>query len=65
MGVLAVVGLTVAALLVEPWWTLAVITIVYLGLIPLGISVYLKVRRQARRSAIPVPGAAAPEVGDA
>ncbi|MFC0684717.1 CDP-alcohol phosphatidyltransferase family protein [Novosphingobium clariflavum] len=65
LGVLAVVGLTVAALLVEPWWTLAVITIVYLGLIPLGISVYLKVRRQARRSAIPVPGAAAPEVGDA
>lgn len=65
LGVLAVVGLTVAALLVEPWWTLAVITIVYLALIPLGISVYLKVRRQARRSAIPVPGAAAPEVGDA
>lgn len=65
LGVLAVVGLTVAALLVEPWWTLAAITIVYLALIPLGISVYLKVRRQARRSAIPVPGAAAPEVGDA
>ena len=65
LGVMAVVGLTVAALLVEPWWTLAVITIVYLALIPLGMSIYFKVRRQARRSAIPVPGAAASEDGDA
>ena len=65
LGVMAVVGLTVAALLVEPWWTLAVITIVYIALIPLGMSIYFNVRRQARRLAIPVPGAAESEAGDA
>lgn len=65
LGVMAVVGLTVAALLVEPWWTLAVITIVYLALIPLGMSIYFNVRRQARRLAIPVPDAAESEAGDA
>lgn len=65
LGVMAVVGLTVAALLVEPWWTLAVITIVYLALIPIGLSAYLKVRRQAPRSAIPDPDAAPSANGDA
>lgn len=57
LGVMAVVGLTVAALLVEPWWTLAAITIVYLALIPIGISTYLKVRRRVPRTASPAQDA--------
>jgi CDP-diacylglycerol--serine O-phosphatidyltransferase len=46
LGVLALVGLTMAALLIEPWFTLAVVTIVYLLLIPVGLVTYAKVRRQ-------------------
>jgi CDP-diacylglycerol--serine O-phosphatidyltransferase len=46
LGVLALVGLTVAALLTEPWYTLAVITLVYLVLIPIGIAAYAKFRRR-------------------
>ncbi len=65
LGVMAVVGLTVAALLVEPWWTLAAITIVYLALIPIGISTYLKVRRRVPRTANPVQDAVPPTDGDA
>lgn len=65
LGVMAVVGLTVAALLVEPWWTLAAITIVYLALIPIGISTYLKVRRRVPRTANPAQDAVLPTDGDA
>ncbi|PNU06490.1 CDP-diacylglycerol--serine O-phosphatidyltransferase [Novosphingobium guangzhouense] len=46
LGVLALVGLTMAALLIEPWFTLAVVTIVYLLLIPVGLVTYTRVRRQ-------------------
>ncbi|TCM40009.1 CDP-diacylglycerol--serine O-phosphatidyltransferase [Novosphingobium sp. ST904] len=49
LGVLALVGLTVAALLTEPWFTLAVITIAYILLIPVGIASYSKVRRRVPR----------------
>lgn len=64
LGVIALVGLTMAALLTEPWFTLVVITIVYLLLIPVGLVTYAKVRRQDRASspAIPVvPGHGAPD----
>lgn len=44
--VIALVGLTVAALLTEPWLTLAALTIAYFLLIPYGIAVYRKVRRR-------------------
>lgn len=47
LGVIALVGLTVAALLTEPWLTLVVITIVYLVLLPIGWVTYAKVRRRA------------------
>lgn len=57
IGLIAVVGLTVAALLTEPWYTLAVITLGYLALIPLGIASYAKVRRRAPGQATPVPAA--------
>ena len=54
LGVLALVGLTVASLLTETWFTLAAITIVYLLLIPVGLVTYAKVRRQSPLSASPV-----------
>ena len=51
LEVIAVVGILFAALLVEPWWTLVVICVVYLALMPLGIVRYAKVRRQRERAA--------------
>jgi CDP-diacylglycerol--serine O-phosphatidyltransferase len=59
LGVIALVGLTVAALLTETWFTLAAITIVYLLLIPVGLVTYSKVRRQSPRPATPAPAAPA------
>ncbi|MCT2400594.1 CDP-alcohol phosphatidyltransferase family protein [Novosphingobium mangrovi (ex Huang et al. 2023)] len=55
LGMIAGAGLTVAALLTEPWFTLAALTIGYLLLIPLGIATYAKVRRRAPSPAIPAP----------
>ena len=42
---IAVVGLTLAALLTEPWWTLVAISVVYLALMPLGIVRYARIKR--------------------
>jgi CDP-diacylglycerol--serine O-phosphatidyltransferase len=64
IGLIAVVGLTVAALLIEPWFTLVAITIVYILLIPVALVTYGKVKRQARprNPAIPAaPGYDAPD----
>ncbi|MFT4055030.1 MAG: phosphatidylcholine/phosphatidylserine synthase [Novosphingobium sp.] len=58
LGVLALVGLTMAALLIEPWFTLAVVTIVYLLLIPVGLVTYGKVRRQGPPMPYPATPAA-------
>lgn len=58
LGVLALVGLTVAALLIEPWFTLAAVTIVYLLLIPVGLVAYSKVKRQDQSSLYPATPAA-------
>ena len=46
LEMLAVVGLVVAALLTEPWWTLVGICCVYLLLMPYGFFSYGKVKRQ-------------------
>ncbi|URD61650.1 phosphatidylcholine/phosphatidylserine synthase [Sphingomonas sp. KRR8] len=59
---LAAMALLVAALATEPWWTLLVVSLIYLVLIPLGLASYAKVRRrrasEARRaSAVPAPDA--------
>jgi CDP-diacylglycerol--serine O-phosphatidyltransferase len=43
---IGMIGLLFAALLTEPFWTLAVICIGYLALMPLGIANYAKVKRQ-------------------
>lgn len=55
LGVIALVGLTMAALLTEPWFTLAALTIGYLLLIPLGIATYAKVTRRGPFPASPAP----------
>jgi CDP-diacylglycerol---serine O-phosphatidyltransferase len=46
LEMIALAGLVVAALLIEPWRTLVVICVVYLLLIPVGLIVYARVRRQ-------------------
>lgn len=43
---IAFAGLIFAALLTEPWWTLAAISIGYLALMPYSIMRYAKIRRQ-------------------
>jgi len=58
LGVIALVGLTVAALLTEPWLTLVVLTIAYLLLIPIGWAAYAKVKR--RGAPTPYPATPAP-----
>jgi CDP-diacylglycerol--serine O-phosphatidyltransferase len=55
---IALVGLTLAALLTEPWLTLGAISLVYLLLVPYGVLSYAKVKRQratqrARQGAAP------------
>ena len=45
IAMIAATGLTVAALLTEPWWTLALICVAYLALMPLGIIRYGRVKR--------------------
>lgn len=54
LELIALTGLVVAALVTEPWWTLAGITIAYLLLIPVGLVSYSRVRRQREgRTAAP------------
>lgn len=56
LEVIALFGLTGAAMLTEPWWTLIVISLIYLGLLPVGIFLYAKVKRQrAVRPGAPEP----------
>lgn len=51
---IAGVGLLFAALLTEPWWTLAAITIGYLLLMPVGVVRYAKVKRSRAAAAAAV-----------
>ncbi|WP_222557923.1 phosphatidylcholine/phosphatidylserine synthase [Caenibius sp. WL] len=54
LEMLALAGLVFAALLTEPWWTLAVLCVGYLVLMPYGWISYARVRRQrATRIAAP------------
>lgn len=61
LGVLVLVGLTMAALLLEPWFTLVAITIAYLLLLPFGLNTYRKVRLQVPATTPAIP--AEPEHG--
>lgn len=45
---IAAAGLVFAALLTEPWWTLAILCLVYLALMPYALRSYGKVKRQRR-----------------
>ena len=63
LAMIGLTGLVFAALLTEPWWTLAVICLGYLALMPLGIVNYAKVRRQ--RAPAGGPGQAPDEPNDA
>jgi Phosphatidylserine synthase len=47
LGMIAFVGLAMAALLTEPWFTLAAITIGYILLIPMGIISYNAIKRRS------------------
>jgi CDP-diacylglycerol--serine O-phosphatidyltransferase len=48
---IALAGLLFAALLTEPWWTLALLSLGYLGLMPLAIARYAGVKRKRRTDA--------------
>lgn len=47
IALLALIGIFMAALLIEPWLTLAVLTFGYLALMPFSIVRYARVRRRA------------------
>lgn len=57
LGVIALVGLTMAALLTEPWFTLAALSLAYLALIPLGLAFYARFRRRGTEPAERATGA--------
>ncbi len=46
LELIAVVGIVFAALLLEPWWTLAVISAAYMVLMPYGMVKYGRIKRQ-------------------
>ena len=58
LAAIGLLGMIVAALLVEPWWTLAVICLGYLALMPYSIVRYGRIKRQRATAATPPqPGA--------
>lgn len=57
LAMIGLAGLLFAALLTEPWWTLAVLSLAYLALMPMGIANYARIRR---RRASPGAAVAAP-----
>ena len=48
---IALAGLVFAALLSDPWWTLAGISVIYLAVMPLAVANYAKVKRQRASAA--------------
>ncbi len=60
---IALAGLVFAALLTEPWWTLAAISLVYLLLMPLAIVRYGRIKRQRAVAGAPV-AAGPPPTGE-
>ncbi|UYV14459.1 CDP-diacylglycerol--serine O-phosphatidyltransferase [Porphyrobacter sp. ULC335] len=61
LPLIAFTGLGFAALLLEPWWTLAVICIGYLAVMPYGLVKYSRIKRRRRQEdlAAALPDAAA------
>jgi CDP-diacylglycerol--serine O-phosphatidyltransferase len=59
---IALAGLVFAALLTEPWWTLAAICFLYLALMPIGIAKYAAVKRlRVGESEPPAPSSPEPD----
>jgi len=63
LELIALVGMLFAALLLEPWWTLAAVAAVYLALMPLGYVRYARIRqqREARKPPSLFDGPSLPE----
>jgi CDP-diacylglycerol--serine O-phosphatidyltransferase len=68
LAMIGLTGLVFAALLTEPWWTLAAICLGYLAMMPLGIVNYARIRRRrgagtaaAATPAEPLAGPRVPE----
>lgn len=56
LGLIALVGLVIAALLTEPWWTLVGVCAAYLVFVPYGWMRYVRVKRQrANQPLAPYP----------
>lgn len=51
LELIALVGIVFAALLLEPWWTLAAISAAYMMLMPYGMIKYGRIKRQRATSA--------------
>ena len=70
LPLIAFTGLAFAALLLEPWWTLAAISITYLALMPYGLVKYGRIKRRRKQerqaaAAAPAPApASAPTPGE-
>lgn len=63
LPLIALTGLAFAALLLEPWWTLAAISISYLALMPYGLVKYGRIKRRRKleaSAAAAAPNADAP-----
>ncbi len=50
---IALAGLVFAALLTEPWWTLAALSLVYLALMPVAVVRYGRIKQQRARASAP------------
>jgi CDP-diacylglycerol--serine O-phosphatidyltransferase len=55
LPLIAFTGLAFAALLLEPWWTLALICIGYLALMPYGLVKYTRIKRRRLEAAGAAP----------
>lgn len=60
LGAIAFAGLVFAALLTEPWWTLAGICVLYLALMPYSILRYARIKSQRAAALAPTASGATP-----
>ena len=65
LGLIAFIGLAFAALLIEPWWTLSAISVVYLALMPYGLIKYGRIKRRRQELAAPAAAESAGPTTDA
>nr|WP_250893768.1 phosphatidylcholine/phosphatidylserine synthase [Croceibacterium selenioxidans] len=62
LGAIAFAGLVFAALLTEPWWTLAGVCVLYLALMPYSILRYARIKSQRAAALVPAANGAASRV---